>query len=75
VSDFRLAPTRVAALVPPALLAAGASDGGGVRTALESFVGAVQDNAAAFGERAHSAAELATGGKLRRDLDQCGVPV
>ena len=64
--EYRTAPTRVAALVPPALVAAGAGgDGpGGLRSLVESIVGATHDKAAALGERAHAAAELATGQKL-----------
>jgi len=53
--EFRAAPDRVAAVVPPAALAV--SDGGGpLRSLLESVVG--------LGDRFHSAAELATGQKL-----------
>jgi RNA polymerase sigma factor (sigma-70 family) len=54
--EFRAAPARVAALVPAAAVAAG--DGGGtLRSLVESLVGT-------FGERAHAAAELATGQKV-----------
>jgi RNA polymerase sigma factor (sigma-70 family) len=61
--EFRATPERVAALVPPAALVAG--DGGGpLRGLLESVLGAAQDKAAALGERAHAAAELATGQKI-----------
>ena len=53
--EFRAAPERVAALVPPAALAV--SDGGGpLRNLVESVVG--------LGDRFHSAAELAAGQKL-----------
>jgi outer membrane biosynthesis protein TonB len=53
--EFRAAPERVAALVPPAALLA--SDGGGpLRSLVESVVG--------LGDRFHAAAELATGQKL-----------
>ena len=53
--EFRAAPERVAALVPPAALVA--SDGGGpLRILVESLVGA--------SERFHTAAELATGQKI-----------
>jgi hypothetical protein len=64
--EYRDAPSRVAALVPPVLVAAGAGgDGpGALRSMFESIVGATQDKAAALGERAHAAAELATGQKL-----------
>ena len=61
--EFRATPARVAALAPP--LAAAASDGGGwLRSLVESVTGAAQHKAAAFGERAHAAAELATGQKV-----------
>jgi RNA polymerase sigma factor (sigma-70 family) len=60
--EFRAVPARVAALAPGAALAA---DGGGsVRSMLESLLGAAQHKAAAFGERAHGAVELATGQKV-----------
>ena len=53
--EFRTAPERVAALVPPATLVA--ADGGGpLRSLVESLVGA--------SERFHAAAELATGQKI-----------
>jgi RNA polymerase sigma factor (sigma-70 family) len=53
--EFRAAPDRVAALVPPAALVA--SDGGGpLRGLVESVLGA--------SERFHAAAELATGQKM-----------
>jgi len=74
LKEFRAAPARVAALVPSAGLAA-AGDGGGLREAVESALGAFQEKAealfaaaqqkaAALGERAHSAAELAMGQKV-----------
>jgi RNA polymerase sigma factor (sigma-70 family) len=59
--EFRAAPRRVAALLPPLALAAGP---GRVRSVVESLVGAAQHKAAALGERAHTAAELATGQKV-----------
>jgi RNA polymerase sigma factor (sigma-70 family) len=59
--EFRATPRRVAALLPPLALAAGA---GRVRSIVESLVGAAQHKAAALGERAHTAAELATGQKV-----------
>jgi RNA polymerase sigma factor (sigma-70 family) len=58
--EFRAAPARVAALVPPVAAAAG----GPVRSLLESVLGAAQHKAAVLGERAHAAAELATGQKV-----------
>ncbi len=66
LAEYRAVPPRVAALVPPAALVAtaGGGDGGAVRGALESLLGAAQDRVAAFGERAHAATELGTGGKL-----------
>lgn len=63
--EYRAVPSRVAALVPPAALAAGApGDAGPLRALAESLVGALQDRAAALGDRAHQAAELATGQKV-----------
>ncbi|MGI9081724.1 MAG: sigma-70 family RNA polymerase sigma factor, partial [Thermoleophilaceae bacterium] len=59
--EYRAVPSRVAALMPPAAVAAG---GGGVRGVFESLVGATQDKVAALGERAHGAVELATGQKV-----------
>jgi RNA polymerase sigma factor (sigma-70 family) len=61
--EFRAAPARVAALAPAAAL--GAEPGGGLlRGLLESIAGAAQQKAAAVGERAHAAAELAMGQKV-----------
>jgi RNA polymerase sigma factor (sigma-70 family) len=61
--EFRAAPERVAALVPPAALLA--SDGGGpLRNLVESIVGATQTKSAMVGDRLSAAAELATGQKL-----------
>jgi len=63
--EYRATPTRVAALAPPALVAAGAADGpGGLRSLVESIVGATHDKAAALGERAHAAVELASAQKV-----------
>jgi RNA polymerase sigma factor (sigma-70 family) len=63
LKEFRAAPARVAALVPPAALVA-ADGGGSVRSLFESALGAAQHKAAAFGERVHAAAELAAGQKV-----------
>jgi RNA polymerase sigma factor (sigma-70 family) len=63
LKEYRAAPKRVAALLPPAALAS-SGDGGPVRGLLESLLGAAQHKAAALGERAHAAAELATGQKV-----------
>ncbi len=64
LKEFRAAPARVAAVVPP-LAPVGAWGGGGsVRSAFESLVGAAHHKAAAMGERAHAVAELATGQKV-----------
>jgi RNA polymerase sigma factor (sigma-70 family) len=63
LKEYRTTPARVAALFPPAALAAG-DGGGGLRSLVESLVGAVQHKAAALGERAHSVAEIATGQKV-----------
>ena len=60
--EFRDAPGRVAALAPPLALAA--DHGGGLRGLLEAFVGSAQHKAAALGERANAAAELAAGQKV-----------
>jgi RNA polymerase sigma factor (sigma-70 family) len=60
--EFRAAPARVAALTPPAVLAAGGD--GRLRAWFESALGAVQHKAAALGERTHAIAELATGQKV-----------
>jgi RNA polymerase sigma factor (sigma-70 family) len=60
--EFRDAPRRVAALLPPVALAD--PGGGALRGWLESLAGAVQHKTAALGERAHAAAELATGQKV-----------
>ena len=57
--EFRAAPERVAGAVAPLVLA----DESPVR-ALDSFAAAVQHKIAGLGERAHAAAELATGQKL-----------
>src|SRR3954469_8917590 len=54
--EFRAAPKRVAALLPPVAVAVQADPSGPLRSVLESLVGS-------FGERAHAAAELATGQK------------
>ena len=64
--DFRAAPGRAAALLPPAALAAGAGGdpAGPLRSVFESALGATQDRMAALGDRAHQAAELATGQKV-----------
>ena len=61
--EYRAAPSRVAALVPPAALTAG-GHGGGLRSLLESVAGAAQDRVAAMGDRVHQAAELAAGQKV-----------
>ncbi len=64
--EFRAVPPTVAALVPPVALGASASagGGGGLRGLLESLIGAAQHKTAALAERAHAAAEMATGQKL-----------
>ena len=71
--EFRAAPARVAAVAPPAALAAGSGDGlrgaaesalAGLQQKLDSFMGMAQQRAASVGERAHVATELATGQKL-----------
>jgi RNA polymerase sigma factor (sigma-70 family) len=54
--EFRSLPARVAALAPPLA--------GGLRSLVESLVGATQQKAAVLGERLHATAELATGQKL-----------
>ena len=63
--EFRRVPSHVAALVPPAALALGGEDqAGALRGIVESLLGATQHKAAALGERAHGAIELATGQKV-----------
>jgi RNA polymerase sigma factor (sigma-70 family) len=62
--EFRAAPARVAALAPPAALLCADPGGGPLRGMLESIAGAAQHKAAALGERAQAAAELATGQKV-----------
>ncbi len=70
LKEFRAAPARVAALVPPAALVAvsGRPGGDGARglleSTLQSLLGSGQHKAAVLGERMHSAVELATGQKL-----------
>jgi RNA polymerase sigma factor (sigma-70 family) len=61
--EFRAAPARVAALSPPVALLAAEPGGGPLRGLVESIAGAAQQKAAAIGERAHAAAELAVGQK------------
>lgn len=61
--EFRAAPKRVAALVPPALIAA-EPDGDPLRSFVEALVGAAQHKAAALGERAHATAELISAQKV-----------
>ncbi|MGI8749116.1 MAG: sigma-70 family RNA polymerase sigma factor [Thermoleophilaceae bacterium] len=62
--EYRAAPSQVAALVPPAILASSAPLGSPLRGLVESTVGALQDRAAAVGERAHQTLELASGQKI-----------
>jgi RNA polymerase sigma factor (sigma-70 family) len=65
LKEFRAAPARVAALVPPvALVASAATTAAGPRGLWESLLGAAQQKAAALGERTHAAVELATGQKV-----------
>jgi hypothetical protein len=64
LAEYRSVPPRVAALLPPVGLLAAGGDPGAIRSALEALAGTAQDRVAAFGERAHAAAELATGQKL-----------
>jgi hypothetical protein len=80
--EFRAVPARVAALVPPAaLVAAGAgplrawleSAMAGAHQVLEAVLGATQQKAAAFGERAHTLAELAAGQKVSGGLVALGL--
>src|SRR5215211_962653 len=62
--EFRAAPKRVAALLPPLAAANEVDPSGSIRSLFESLVGGLQDRRAAVGERAHTAAELATGQKV-----------
>ena len=64
--EFRAAPGRVAALVPVAAVGPGAKlDAlvGALQHKVEALLGAAQHKAAAFGERAHAAVEVAAGQK------------
>jgi RNA polymerase sigma factor (sigma-70 family) len=61
---FREAPAKVASLVPPAALLGADPSAGPLRSLAESVLGAAQQKTAAWGERAHAAAELATGQKV-----------
>jgi RNA polymerase sigma factor (sigma-70 family) len=61
---FREVPAKVAALVPPAALLGADPGAGPLRSLVESALGTAQHKAAAWGERAHAAAELATGQKV-----------
>ncbi len=63
LKEFRAAPARVAALVPPAALVV-LESGGGLRGLLESVAGAAQQKTAVVGDRLHAAAELAAGQKV-----------
>ena len=60
--EYRAVPGRVAALVPAAVLLPAAPSP--ARTLFESTIGALQDRAAALGERGHQAVELAAGQKV-----------
>jgi RNA polymerase sigma factor (sigma-70 family) len=65
--EYRAAPSRVAALVPPAAIAAAAGGDpgpGALRSLLESLAGATQHKAAAIGERAGSLAEVVSAQKV-----------
>ena len=73
LEEFRAAPAPVAALVPPvAVVTASSGDSagllesllGGAQQKAESALGPAQQKAAVLGERAHAAAELATGQKV-----------
>jgi RNA polymerase sigma factor (sigma-70 family) len=61
---FREVPAKVAALVPPTALLGTDPGAGPLRNLVESVLGTAQHKAAAWGERAHAAAELATGQKV-----------
>lgn len=60
--EYRAVPSRVAVLVPAAVIVPGG--GSHPRALLESALGAIQDRAAALGERGHQAVELAAGQKV-----------
>ena len=62
--EYRGAPARVAALLPPLALAASGDGGGTLRGLAETLLGATHERAIALSERAHTAAELATGKKV-----------
>ncbi|MGI8945378.1 MAG: RNA polymerase sigma factor [Thermoleophilaceae bacterium] len=71
--EYRTVPARVAAVAAPAAIATSGS-GGPLRGMLESLLGAAQDKAAAFGERAHAAAELARAKAMRAALSGVDTP-
>jgi RNA polymerase sigma factor (sigma-70 family) len=65
LKEFRGAPARVAALVPPAaLVTTTATSASGPRGLWESVLGAAQQKAGLLGERTNAAVELATGQKV-----------
>lgn len=62
--EYRAVPARVAALLPPTILASPGPLGSPLRGVMESTIGALQDRTAALGERTHQTVELATGQKI-----------
>jgi RNA polymerase sigma factor (sigma-70 family) len=62
--EFRAAPARVAALLPPLAAAAHSGAGGSPRALAESLLGVLSDRLTGLSERAHAATELAIGQKL-----------
>ena len=63
IREFREAPARVAALVPPAAIVSASEPPGAVGRLFEWIGGPVQERAASAAQRAHAAVELATAQK------------
>ena len=62
--EYRAAPARVAALLPPVAVAASGGDPAGpLRGFVESLIGSAQERAVTMGDRLHAASEVAAGKK------------
>jgi RNA polymerase sigma factor (sigma-70 family) len=64
LKEFRAAPARVAALLPPAALVAGGDAPGRLASVVDSLNAVVQERVAGIAHKAHAATELATGQKV-----------